>query len=353
MKPIIINGKFLAERMQGIVRYAREMVTALDGLLKKEDRVWLAVPKNAKDIPDFKHIRVIRVGSRKGLLWEQIELRRFAAHRKNSILLNFCNISPFFPGNSITTVHDIMYCVNPSHYTSPRNRVSRLWHMLQYRYLFRHERMILTDSRFSKREIERRYPAARGKICVIPCAWQHVRAYHESSDWAARFPQLKDGEFFFSLATLSKNKNGKWIIETAKRNPGLTFAMAGQIYETEYDTIPENVHLLGFVPDDDACALMKHCRAFLFPSLYEGFGLPPLEALALGAEVISSDAASLPEVLGKAVHYIDPYDYSADLAALLRQPVADAEETLRRYSWERSAAMLLKCIGKVSPPDPD
>ena len=148
MKPIIINGKFLAERMQGIVRYAREMVTALDGLLKKEDRVWLAVLKNAKDIPDFTHIRVIRVGSRKGLLWEQIELRRFAAHRKNSILLNFCNISPFFPGNSITTVHDIMYCVNPSHYTSPRNRVSRLWHMLQYRYLFRHERMILTDSRF-------------------------------------------------------------------------------------------------------------------------------------------------------------------------------------------------------------
>lgn len=344
MKHIIINGKFTAERMQGIVRYAKELLAALDKQLTAQDKVLLVVPECAENIPDYAHIKVIRFGKRHGILWEQTDLRRFVRKHPGGILLNLCNTSPLFAGKSITTVHDIMYRVNPSHYTSLRNRVSRLWHMLQYSYLFRHEKMILTVSRFSKREMERVYPCSRGKIRVIPNAWQHTGQYTESTDWQARYPQLKSGEFLFSLATLSKNKNGRWIMETAKRNPQLTFAMAGQIYETEYDKLPDNVHLLGFVSDGDACALMKHCKAFLFPSLYEGFGLPPLEALALGAEVISSNAASLPEVLGDSVHYIDPYNYDVDLEALLREPTADAGAALRRFSWNGSARKLLQYL---------
>ncbi len=121
--------------------------------------------------------------------------------------------------------------------------------------------------------------------------------------------------------------------------------MAGKIYEREYGSdLPQNVILLGFISDEDACALMKNCRAFVFPSLYEGFGLPPLEALALGAQVISSNAASLPEVLGKSVHYIDPHTSGTDLDKLLNEPVEDAEKTLDRFSWDKSAEKLLEII---------
>lgn len=141
MKRIIINGKFMAERMQGIVRYARQIVLSFDQQLKKGDKVWLVVPPNAQNIPDYKHIRVIVYGIHTGIFWEQTELRRFAEYYKDSILLNLCNTSPFFAGESITTVHDIMYKVNPSHYTTLRNKISRYWHMIQYSYLFRHEKL--------------------------------------------------------------------------------------------------------------------------------------------------------------------------------------------------------------------
>ena len=340
MRRIIINGKFMADSVLGIGRYAREVTNALDGLLEKGDKVWLAVPNNAADIPAYRHIKVITYGKRKGILWEQTDLRRFAAFHKDAVLLNLCNTAPFFPGDSVTVIHDIMYRVNPGDYTTLRNKLSRLWHCLQYSYLCRHEKAIATVSEFSKNDIERCYPKARGKVSVTYSAWQHILRTRPSADWQERFPGLKSGEFLFTLSTISRNKNGRWIIEEAKRNPSFTFAVAGKIYENEYNELPPNVQLLGFVSDGEVCALMKNCRAFIFPSLYEGFGLPPLEAMALGARVIATNAASVPEILGNAATYIDPVRNDYDLEELLSAPAPDTSQTLSRYSWEKTAALL-------------
>ena len=347
MKKLIINGKFYTDSMQGIVRYARELTSALDRQLTGTESVILLVPRGAKVIPRFKNIRVVRYGRHKGIRWELSDLRRYVAARKDHICVNMCNIAPFGVQPGITVIHDIMYKVLPENYTSLRNRISRLWHCIQYRYVTGHELAVPTVSEFSRRDIEKVYPAAKSKLTVISDAYQHVYSYKESPDWQKKWSFLQKGEYFFSLATLSRNKNGKWIIETAKRNPDLTFAMAGKIYETEYDQIPENVHLLGFVSDEEACSLIKNCRAFIFPSLYEGFGLPPLEALALGAQVISSDTTSLPEVLGRCAHYIDPHDYNTDLEKLLSEPVADRSEALSRYSWDSSAKKLLELAERL------
>jgi glycosyltransferase involved in cell wall biosynthesis len=190
----------------------------------------------------------------------------------------------------------------------------------------------------------RLHRAYAGKTEIVPCAWQHVKRYKESCDWQERYPYLKEKQFFFSLATLAKNKNGKWIIEAAGNNPEAVFAVAGKHYETEYTDIPDNVHLLGYISDEDACALIRHCKAFIFPSLYEGFGLPPIEALALGADVISSDTTSLPEVLSDSVHYIDPYNADIDIEKLMEEPVGDRSHALDQFSWERSAELLLKML---------
>lgn len=344
---IIINGKFMAERMQGIVRYSRELISALDEIVDDNMDLVLAIPFNAVDVPKYKQIQVQYLGKRSGIAWEQIDLARFVRRQKGAVLLNLCNIAPFFVRPGITAVHDIMYKVNPSHYTTLRNKISRLWHCLQYAYLFRHEKHIITVSEFSKKEIEENYPCARGKITVVPDAWQHVLKYKESTDWQERYPFLEDKGFFFSLATLAKNKNGRWIIETAKNNPDSVFAIAGKKYETEEVAISANVHLLGFVSDEDACALIKHCKAFVYPSIYEGFGLPPLEALALGAEVISSNSTSLPEVLGESVHYIDPYVYDVDLNGLLEKKISERNETLHRYSWDCSAKRICTLLQGV------
>lgn len=345
-KHTVINGRFMEDRMQGLVRYARELLAALDPIAENEGIV-LLVPPTAHDVPEYRNIQVQKIGTKGGIRWEQTDLRKYIRNNKDTVCVNLCNVTPFFVRPGITAILDIMYKVNPGHYTTLRNRISRYWHMLQYSYITRHEKKIITISQFCRDEIEKHYPVTKGKIEVIPCAWQHVEQFAESADWQERYPFLQDKAFFFSLATLSRNKNGRWIIEAAKKNPGAVFAMGGKLYETEYDAIPQNVHMLGYITDEDACALMKHCKAFIFPSLYEGFGLPPLEALALGAEVISSDRTSLPEVLSDSVHYIHPDNPEVDLDALMSEPVGDREHALSQFSWTRSAENLLDLIREV------
>lgn len=343
-KKIIINGRFMEDRMHGLVRYSRELLKALDPILDDSFEVKLIVSPKAHDIPKYENIEIETIGTHGGIRWEQTSLRHYVKHRKEAICLNLCNVTPLFVQPGITAILDIMYKVNPSHYTSIRNRISRLWHCFQYRYITNHEKKIITISQFCKKEIETHYPKSKGKVEVVPCSWQHVKEYTESIDWKERYPFLREKKFYFSLATLSKNKNGKWIIEVAKRNLGAVFAIGGKHYETEYNEIPENVHMLGYISDEDACALIKNCRAFIFPSLYEGFGLPPLEALALGTEVISSNAASLPEVLSDSVHYINPNDYDVDLEQLMNNPVGNKENALKGFSWVESADNLKKIL---------
>ncbi len=337
-----INGLYLSMDMQGIVRYARELVNALDGVLDETDEVEIAIAKDAHDVPNFERIRVRQIGCLTGKAWEQVDLAAYMLVHPDRVLLNLCNVAPLLSRPGVTAIHDIMYRTCPESYTTLRSRVSRAWHCALYELLTWREAQILTVSEYSRKEICRWYPRADGKVCVVPNAWQHVRRYTEAPDWEQRYPQLESGTYYFSLATRARHKNGQWVREVAKRNPDLSFAIAGGSYDVDEADVPSNVHLLGFVSDEDACALIRHCRAFLYPSLYEGFGLPPLEALALGAQVISSDATSLPEVLGSSVHYIDPYDYDVDLEAVMKREVSPAHEALDRFSWEGSARKLTR-----------
>lgn len=344
MYTYIINGKFMSDRMQGIVRYGREMLNSLDTFLEGEEniRMKLAIPLRTTEVPQYDNIEVIRLGNREGILWEQLDLGRYIRKNRDCILINFCNVTPFFIRPGITTVHDIMYKTFPDNYTSIRNKISRLWHCLQYKYIFSHEKLILTVSNFSKKEIEKNYPKAKGKVHVIPNGWQHVLNYSESNDWKEKYPFLKAKEYYFSLATLAPNKNVRWTIEVAKRNPESLFAIGGKVYGSQYEKLPDNLHLLGFVSDADSCSLIKNCKAFLYPSIYEGFGIPPLEALALGAVVASSNATSLPEVLGNSAYYFDPKNYDINLNDIFK--ASRDKRALEKYGWDKSARKFIKAI---------
>ena len=100
--------------------------------------------------------------------------------------------------------------------------------------------------------------------------------------------------------------------------------------------------------DAENAALMKHCKLFLHPAVFEGFGIPPLEALALGAPVALANATCLPELYGDTARYFDPYDYDVDLDALAAQPVAAPDEVLKKYSWDKTAEFWLHEMEKYA-----
>ena len=131
MLNVAINGKFLSDRMQGIVRYARELVCALDEVIDATDHVELVVPSNAQDVPALQNIEVVAWGNRTGILWEQLDFACYLRKHRDLLALNLCNVAPLLSRPGVTTIHDVMYKACKEFYVTPRNRVSRLWHCLE------------------------------------------------------------------------------------------------------------------------------------------------------------------------------------------------------------------------------
>ena len=348
---VVINGKFLEDKMQGIVRHATQIIVNMDEHIKKDDEIILLCPPNVKPQFELTNIKVVNYGKRHGIKWELFDLKRFLKNNRDYYCLNLCNVSPLLKSRNITTIHDVIYRSDYKYYTSVRNKLSALWHRYQYRYNAKKAVLLLTDSEYSKEQIEKYYPKSKDKINVVYCGCEHVYKWKEEPNWEKQYPKLTKGQFFFSLASISKNKNGKWILEVAKRNPQYTFAIAGHFYNDKNmiaDSVPSNVYLLGYVSDEVACSLIKNCKAFLFPSINEGFGLPPLEALCLGATVISSNYASMPEILGNCVHYVDPYNYDVNLDKLLEEKTDSYEVLLEKFNWSKSAKQIYDLLQEIN-----
>lgn len=345
MKKIVFDGQVYAQRMTGQYRYADELLKALDGMIGK-DEFEIVVPEYVDIEGKFKNIKVVKYGKVKGLLWTQTSLPMYLIkHRARS--LGFCNITPLIhPG--ITAVLDIAYKVLTDEYKNLYGRASSLWHRLNYYAAAKSGYPIITISEFCKEQISEVYKVPAKRIGVVPCSWEHILAVGEDESLFEEYPTIQKGRYFFALGSLEERKNFKWIVGQAKRNPAETFVIAGGSVKNSSEKLDlsgiDNLIFVGYISDEQIKSLMKNCKAFLFPSTFEGFGIPPLEALAMGAPVISSNTASMPEVLGNSVHYIDPYSYDCDLNALLAEPAAPAKEALDRFSWEKSARKLLKLI---------
>ncbi len=278
-------------------------------------------------------------------------------------LTHFFNyiVPPGVGGKTVVTVHDMVYRAYPE---TVRGRTKQMLDVGLVRSMERADR-IVTDSEFSRLEIGKYYPQFTEKIRVVPCGVD-VERFHPVTD-AAELRRVQTaygvGEtYFLYLGTLEPRKNLERLIDAYAafcrdfdEPPQLVLAGAkGWLYDSIFRKVQalglqERVIFTHYVAEEDLCALMSGALAFTFPSLYEGFGMPPLEAMACGTPVLVSDAASLPEVTGEAAVYVNAED-TASLADGLRQLFTD--ETLRarlrtdglarakQFTWENSAAAL-------------
>jgi len=341
-KKVLINGDFLCRRLTGIERYAYEITRRLDNLCAK-DEIAIVIPSFVENIPNYKNLEIIRLEkkSKSNIRWQMFTLQGFLLTHRKYTILEFGNCClPLAPG--IVFLHDIYCEFFPEDFVSRRDRFSRLYSRIQYRFIARLAKRIATVSEYSKKEISETFKIDPSKINVIYSSADHIRDIASDSSIFDKFPALAEKPFYFSLGSLSKRKNIKWILEYAVKHPELNFAISGTSLSTvkvnELDNgIPKNIILLGYLDDSKVKALMTRCKAFILPSYYEGFGLTPLEALLCGAQIIIARAASLPEIYGNTAHYIDPFNADVDLDALLREPVEKPDAILAKYSYDTSA----------------
>lgn len=334
-----INGLFLTQRITGIQRFAYEITKALDQISEKDEIVMVVPVEDILDI-QLRNISVIKYGSLRGILWEQISYPNFL--RKNKCrALCLTNVIPLIYRKGIIAIHDVSYKANPQFFTGLRNRLSALWHCINYYAAVHSQMKILTVSIFSKAELQKYYEVRDERIYIVHNAWQHMNRITSSSNLSERYPRLSKKNYYFSMASMAPNKNIKWIVEAAKQHPDNLFVIAGG-GRFKGDR-PSNVLFFGYVSDEDAKLLMANCKAFLFPTFYEGFGIPPLEAASCGApQIIVSDTACMREVYGKYASYVNPYKPEEWIVEECKND--NLEELLNKYSWISSAEVVKKIV---------
>ncbi|MDO4808543.1 MAG: glycosyltransferase family 1 protein [Eubacteriales bacterium] len=338
------NGFLFSQRQTGVMRFAKEILKEIDSICQSGEFV-LVVPKYASHVPELKNIRVERYGSTKGSLWEQTDFFMYLT-KFGCDSVNFNNTMPLLkPG--VIVIHDLAYVQHPEYFDSLYGKISILYHRLIFSIASKSSKRIVTVSHFTKIQLVEQYKIVPSCIHVIGNAWQHFLDVSEDDEILVK-NGLRAKEYYFSLGSVSKMKNTGWIIEEAKKNPNDTFVVSGAMPKNSNVTIqcPKNVIMTGFITDEQIKSLIKNCKAFIYPSLYDGFGIPPLEALSLHAKVICSTAACLPEIFRDSVYYIDPYETDINLDNLLKTKIGEPESTLERFSWQKSAKQFYKLLSE-------
>jgi len=325
MKQIAINGRFLSQAVTGVQRYSRELLRELDCLLASApidaNPVEVLVPRNAGAYPSYKLLRIKEVGWLTGQAWEQIEL---PLHCRGKLLFTPCGGAPVLHDCNVVTIHDAAVFATPKAYS----KAYVTWYRWLFSRLGRTARQILTVSEFSKSELVRYCRIDPSRISVIHSGCDHVDA--QLPDYSILHKcGLTKSSYVLAVSSHNPNKNFQGVVHAMKflRNRSLSFVIAGDMNSQvfgESDELPASVLQVGRVSDAELRALYEQAGCFVYPSFYEGFGLPPLEAMACGCPVIAGDIGALRETCGDAASFCDPADPS-NIAECIASVMTDAE----------------------------
>lgn len=339
---IVIDGSFCLEQLTGIQRMALEIIHSID-LIDKSFDIELLVPIGMKrNFSKLNKIKVVEFGKYKSKRqWYCTYPLRYAK-KNNRVLVNIAECFPF-QKNGVSTVADVRLKENLF-------KESRIWkyiYDIKTRLALKYCNKIVTLSQYSKNRIISLYKVNPNKIYVVPCAWQHYTSIIPDESVFLKFPNIKRGNYFYTVGSLAPHKNYKWIYEVAKRNKSLFFVVTGgerEVWKNSKYSGIDNIFYTGYLNDSEMKALMLHSKAFIFPTLYEGFGIPPMEALSCGKKCIVSDIPVMHEIYENSVYYVNPNYYNYDLDMLLKDYVDEPSTVLNKYSWIKSGNIWLDIL---------
>lgn len=351
---IAINGRFLATQVIfGVQRFAIETIRAIDALLDTDayralkGNIEIVAPQKARNFP-LKNIPLRRVGLSTGYFWEQIELPFYSAGRQ---LLNLCMLGPLMTRRQLLVVHDATVAALPKTFSF----AFRAAYGFLIPRLCQHAERVVTVSEFSRAEIGRYYGVDTAAMRVCYEGGDHITKVTPDASVLSHFGLLGKN-FFLGVGVGASNKNIEMVLAAfLKAELGDTLLVLTGKRETAVhgpltEIHSQNVRNVGYVSDTELRALYEHALGLVYPSRYEGFGLPALEAMALGCPVIISEQPALVEVCGESVLRcgMDDVDMLAShMHALatdsnLRVSLAtEGRNRARRFTWEATAKVLL------------
>jgi glycosyltransferase involved in cell wall biosynthesis len=364
MTRVGINALYLIPgAVGGTEIYLRELLAALARVdAKNEYFVFTNMETGADLVPKQANFQwkpqAIHARFRPGrILWEQTVLPLEASRYRLDVLLNPGFTAPVFaPCPCVTVFHDLQHKRHPEYF---RWFDLPFWRVLLWASARRSRRLIAV-SEATREDLEKYYPFSRGRVTVIP---------HGVDEAFFALDRSTIEPFVLCVSTLHPHKNLERLIRAyARKKRDFKLVIAGMrgFHGDVLDALiaelgcGDSVRLTGWIPRGDLIGLYGHAKAFLYPSTFEGFGMPVLEAMAAGIPVACSDIPPLREVAGDAALFFDPMDDDAVAAALER---ISSDEVLRRelvrsgplrargFSWDRAAELTLGVVlgaaGKV------
>lgn len=357
-KTIAINGRFLAQPLSGVQRFAWETIRAMDRIRRDEPghegsglRMELLCPPAICPLPRLFTIPVRPVGHLGGYAWEQVELPLAA---RGSLVLNLCNLGPVL-ACKVTAIHDTIVWQMPQNYTPAFVAAYRVLLPL----IARTSRHCVTVSEFSKRSLIRLGITGATPLTVIHNGVDHMLEDIEPQpEQSVAWPD----RFVFALGNAAPNKNAALVRAIAPRLRGMGIAtvLAGGGNASVFAGAgggDGGVLALGRVSDTVIREGFRRALAFVFPSFHEGFGIPPLEAMALGCPVVASQTSAMPEILGEAALLRDPHvpeQWLDAIAAIATDPrlrnrlVQEGCARASLYTWDQSARRMLSLLAATA-----
>jgi glycosyltransferase involved in cell wall biosynthesis len=354
-----INGRFLTQKVTGVQRYGREILNALDihlmegtSPLTQDLVIDVLVPRSAETVPRYNRIKVRKIGRFDGHLWEQLDLPL----NSRGAILSLCNSGVVLKRKQIVCVHDVNVVTQPESYS----RAFRLLYTRVIPQVVRNAAAIATVSHHSSQKLEQQGWVANESVAIIPNGHEHVR---EWSTPAGGDGSAVDCDTIVLIGSPAPHKNMRIVLEVAPKLAefGLKVAIVGEL-DSRVFRRPGHAHSgtniiwCGRVSDGELMQFYSNCLCLAFPSRAEGFGLPPLEAMALGCPVVASNCASMPEVCGAAALYASPDDPEAWLEAFIRlrrdpglrqRLIERGRARANAFTWRRSAELYLSLMARV------
>lgn len=369
-----LDGYPLSEPRTGVGHYTLELARAL-ALVSPEDEFELVSPapfdpdaQGEIDRANLPNLRTVnpKASSIRGHWWS-MGLPLYARKAGFDVFHGTNFDVPFWKrGRSVVTIHDLSALLHPDKHRARMVRRARL----RLPLVVRAADKIITPAESVKREVCQRLSVKAGKVTAIPLA---SRAAFRPIPLAQTAPIRKrlgvEDDFLLFVGTLEPRKNlvtllkaFEQILADSSFRPQLVIAggegwlMDELLAFMKKVAIADRLCLTGYLKDDELCALYSSCKAFIYPSVYEGFGLPPLEAMTCGAPVIAGRIPALQETLGSAALMVEPMDVEAlakAIAGLLgddnrRQRLgSEGQHQAAEFSWERTARLTLDVYRKL------